>query len=245
MGLIEFHATLTRFSSAANIEDITGQCEFYSRELGFDYFIYALRVPTHFSDSKLVLLNGYPKAWVEHYFDHEYYKIDPVMAYCANHIVPVQWRDLNLAPMSAAERFMREAEEFGLKSGITMPVHSPHGELGILSFALNRPAKTAREITGCALPYIQIVAAYLHEAVRRVSGLAEITAKLQLTQREQECLRWVADGKTSWEIGQLMRTSERTVNFHINNAMLKLDVSNRQHAVAKAALQGLIHPCPF
>ena len=39
--------------------------------------------------------------------------------------------------------------------------------------------------------------------------------------------------------------AESTANFHLRNAMLKLDVSNRQHAVAKAALQGLIHPRPF
>ncbi len=245
MEIIEFHASLTRLSGIDTIEDITGLCDFYARELGFDYFIYALRIPTHFSDSRLVLLNGYPDRWVEHYFTRNYYKIDPVMAYCANHIVPLQWRDLAPQPSSASERFMREASEFGLKWGVTMPVHSPHGELGVLSFALDRPAKAAHEITGQAFPYIQLLAGHLHEAIRRISGLNDAAATKQLTHREQECLRWVADGKTSWEIGQLMRTSERTVNFHINNVMLKLNVCNRQHAVAKAALQGLIHPCPF
>lgn len=245
MGLLEFHSKLRCFSQAGSIAELNELCRFHCRQLGFDTFIYALRVPTHFADSKLVLINGYPDSWVEHYFENSYYRNDPVMDYCTNHIIPIQWHDLVITQSSISERFMNEAGEFGLKAGITMPVHSPHGELGILSFALNCSSKAAREVTQHALPYVHLLAGHLHEAVRRVSGLANVDGKLQLTAREQECLRWVADGKTSWEIAQIIGMSERTVNFHLNNAMFKLDVSNRQHAVAKAALQGLIHPHPF
>ena len=58
-------------------------------------------------------------------------------------------------------------------------------------------------------------------------------------------MHWAAKGKSCWEIAQILNMAESTANFHLRNAMLKLDVSNRQHAVAKAALQGLIHPRPF
>jgi DNA-binding CsgD family transcriptional regulator len=245
MNLMEFHDSLHYFSTAKSIEELTELCRFHCRQLGFDHFIYALRVPTFFADSRLVLINGYPENWVEHYFEQDFNKSDPVLAYCAKHIVPIQWHDFALEPLSRAERVMIEAAEFGLKTGISMPVHSPHGELGVLSFALNRDDNGAKELTEQAKPYIQLLAAHLHEAVRRVFGLIENDGKLQLTLREQECLRWAADGKTSWEIAQLLRMSERTVNFHLNNAMLKLDVTNRSHAVAKATLQGLIHPKPF
>ena len=202
-------------------------------------------MPTFFSDSKLVLINGYPDNWVEHYFDQGFNNSDPVLAYCSKHIIPLEWHELALPLSSQAIRVMHEGGEFGLKTGITMPVHSPHGELGVLSFALNKNNKSAHDITQHAKPYIQMLAAHLHEAVRRVSGLLDNNGKLPLTLREQECLRWAADGKTSWEIAQLLRMSERTVNFHLNNAMLKLEVCSRQHAIAKSTLQGLIHPKPF
>ena len=61
-----------------------------------------------------------------------------------------------------------------------------------------------------------------------------------LTEREIECLQWVAAGKSSWEAGVILNCSERTVNFHINNAMRKLDVSKRSMAVAKALNLGMI-----
>jgi DNA-binding CsgD family transcriptional regulator len=88
------------------------------------------------------------------------------------------------------------------------------------------------------------LAGNLHEAVRRVTGLLEPT-RPDLSSREGECLRWAADGKTSGEIAQILGISEGTVNFHLNNAMQKLDVISRQHAIGKAALQGLIQPKPF
>jgi DNA-binding CsgD family transcriptional regulator len=244
MDFQKFNDSLVRFSSVNSVEEISELCRWHSKQLGFDHYIYALRVPTYFADSRLVLINGYPDRWVEHYFAESFALIDPVLAYCAKHIVPIQWHDLEI-PTKNGERVMNEAGEFGIKAGISMPIHSPHGELGVLSFTLDRPSKAVCEVTQHAQPYIQLLAAHLHEAVRRVFGLIDATGKPMLTVREQECLRWAADGKSSWEIAQLLSMSERTVNFHLNNAMLKLDVCNRQHAVAKATLQGLIHPRPF
>lgn len=245
MKLSEFHDVMHTFSEVKTVDDITQLCQLHSKDLGFDNFIYALRVPTYFSDSKLVVIDGYPTNWVNHYFEHSYQLVDPVLAYCSKHIVPIQWQNLKQLTDGAAQRMMNEAGDFGLKSGITMPVHSPRGEMGVLSLTVNQSIKTAHDVTESALPYIQIFAGYLHEAVRRVFGLIEDPEAPQLTSREQECLRWVADGKTSWEIAHMLNVSERTVNFHLNNVMMKLDVCSRQHAVGKAAFQGLIHPSPF
>jgi LuxR family quorum-sensing transcriptional regulator LasR len=55
-----------------------------------------------------------------------------------------------------------------------------------------------------------------------------------LTAREIECLQWTMAGKSSWETGQIIGCTERTVNFHIGNAMRKLEVNNRRCAVVKA-----------
>lgn len=55
-----------------------------------------------------------------------------------------------------------------------------------------------------------------------------------LTKREHDCLYWAAQGKTSWEIGQILGICERTVNFHIANSCTKLAVHTRQAAIARA-----------
>ena len=60
-----------------------------------------------------------------------------------------------------------------------------------------------------------------------------------LTLRELECMRWVADGKTDWEIGKILSISQSTVRFHLDRARLKLDAKTRPQAVARLVLQGL------
>jgi len=233
-----------RLKTAVTLDELHALCREHSEALGFQYFVYALRVPTHFADARLIMIDGYPPGWVKHYFEQSHFDADPVMAYCAQHVVPTCWSDLRLEPGSQAERMMQEAAGFGLRDGVSMPLHSPQGELGILSLAVDAAPDEARAICERALGQVQVLAGYLHEAVRRVSGLLH-NGGPGLTPREAECLRWAADGKTSGEIAQLLGLSASTANFHLNNAMRKLDVVNRQHAVAKATLQGLIQPKPF
>lgn len=233
-----------RFSAALNMEQLKAHFLEVSKQLGFDSFVYALRVPTNFSNAQVIMLDGYPEGWVKRYFEAAYYESDPVMAWCIREILPIRWSDLILEPGSAAEAMMLDAAEYGLCDGVTMPVHSPQGELGILSLSLDAPPERARAITETALPIIQLLATHLHQAVRRLGSLSQ-EEDSNLTMRERECLTWAADGKTSNEIAQLLGISDNTVNFHLNNAMQKLDVVSRQHAIGKASFQRLIQPKPF
>ena len=76
--------------------------------------------------------------------------------------------------------------------------------------------------------------------LRHADGRAPTDSQFHLTQREKEVLTWVGRGKTSSEIAIILGLSERTVNFHCDQAMKRLDVINRTQAVAKAIAQGLI-----
>src|SRR5580700_7089706 len=83
-----------------------------------------------------------------------------------------------------------------------------------------------------------IVAARLARVAR-----AEIWPKLiNLNDREIETLTWAARGKTSAEIAQILGLAKRTVDFHIDNARVKLGVSTRVQAAIKAATARLIEP---
>ena len=66
-------------------------------------------------------------------------------------------------------------------------------------------------------------------------------AMIQLSSREKDVLRWTADGKTAGEIATIINITERTVNFHISNAMEKLNCINKTAATVKAALLGLLY----
>jgi DNA-binding NarL/FixJ family response regulator len=79
----------------------------------------------------------------------------------------------------------------------------------------------------------------------RLAGVArnEMWPKLiQLSEREIEVLTWVARGKTSADIADLLNLSKRTVEFHIENARTKLNAGSRTEAAIKAAAGRLIEP---
>ena len=85
----------------------------------------------------------------------------------------------------------------------------------------------------------------VHVINARLAGVAR--TKLQakpamLNDREIEVLTLVARGKTSVEISRKLRLSKRTVDFHIDNARIKLRAATRPEAAVKAAHSGLIKP---
>ncbi len=68
-----------------------------------------------------------------------------------------------------------------------------------------------------------------------------LEAITNLSEREKEVLTWSKRGKSSWEISAILNISERTVNFHVNNIMQKLNAVSRTQAVAVAIERGLIN----
>ena len=69
---------------------------------------------------------------------------------------------------------------------------------------------------------------------------AAYTLDLHLTKRELDVLRLVAEGHTDREVAEVLVISPRTVNRHLSNIFVKLDVSGRAAAVAYAIRQGLV-----
>jgi DNA-binding NarL/FixJ family response regulator len=79
----------------------------------------------------------------------------------------------------------------------------------------------------------------------RLAGVArtKLWPKLvNLNDRETEILTWVSRGKTSAQIARKLRLAKRTVDFHIDNARIKLGAATRTEAAIKAAAGGLIKP---
>ena len=79
----------------------------------------------------------------------------------------------------------------------------------------------------------------------RLAGVARtklMPKAAKLNDREIEVLTLVARGRTSAEIARKLRMSKRTVDFHIDNARIKLRAATRTQAVIKAAHAGLIKP---
>lgn len=70
--------------------------------------------------------------------------------------------------------------------------------------------------------------------------LAATTLADPLSDRERECLFWVAEGKTTDEVSTILGVSPNTVNSYLTHAIQKLSASNRAMAMATAIRSGII-----
>ncbi len=62
----------------------------------------------------------------------------------------------------------------------------------------------------------------------------------ELTERELECLFWIAEGKTSDEIAVILGISRNTINNYITSVMRKTATKTRSEAIAYAVRNNLV-----
>jgi two-component system, NarL family, response regulator len=80
--------------------------------------------------------------------------------------------------------------------------------------------------------------AYLQPRV--AAKLAQRMQEEALTEREEQILKLLAEGKSNRAIGQVLFITESTVKSHLKTLFVKLDVTSRAEAIALAAKRGLV-----
>jgi DNA-binding CsgD family transcriptional regulator len=209
---------------------------------GFDQVAYGAlnyHEPLRLSDvpSPAIAIN-FPDYWRDYYFERRYQEIDPVVTLTPCIDGPFLWSWLQEQPSLKHDQrlIFEEARAAGLINGISVPLHSAFGRVAVLSFA-SRTADTVPEAT---LGRLNALASQFHLAFTDITRGGMPSIPVQLTDREKDCLLWTAWGKSSWDIGMILNINENTVNFHLRNAMRKLDTANRTHTIAKAIRLNLI-----
>jgi len=189
------------------------------------------------------LRSNYSPSWRHHYDSEKLHYIDPTVAHCLRSTVPLIWEPTTFKS-DAEKKFYEEACAYGLRSGITYPVHGPNGEFGVISFVsdISSGAEFQRELNQ-SLAHLALVRDFVFESsLKFFKPPVSLPDTIHLTNRELECLKWAMAGKSSWEISRILNRSEATINFHITNIKQKFQVNSRQQAIVKAIRIGLLNP---
>jgi DNA-binding CsgD family transcriptional regulator len=88
------------------------------------------------------------------------------------------------------------------------------------------------------LKEVGLLAAYGASFVESVESRTE--RDFELTERELECLFWIAEGKTSDEIAVILGISRNTINNYITSVMRKTATKTRSEAIAYAVRNNLV-----
>lgn len=183
----------------------------------------------------LICPEGYP----QYYFDSRFQEIDPVLPLAMTARLPYHWNDIGKSvELSVRQKdFFMECTEAGVADGITVPIRGPRGNTTVVSLSCRNRNPDAKRFTA----HLNLLTIQF-DTVRWqfLNPVAVLEQPIELTARERECLRWCKAGKSAWEASQILGIAERTVQFHVSNAMAKLGAPNRITAVVMAIQRGLL-----
>ncbi|WP_146009878.1 autoinducer binding domain-containing protein, partial [Janthinobacterium sp. ROICE36] len=168
---------------------------------------------------------------------YNYLTVDPTVSHAMRSTTPLAWSD---QLFSASDILWQDARGHGLHAGVAQSAFNARGAVGMLTLARSSDQVSSSEMGNTAIRLSWLLQAVHENAVRLLYPYPAVENEIMLTAREIEVLRWAGDGKTSGEVGQIMSISERTVNFHITNALAKLGAVNKTAGVVKAAMLRLL-----
>ncbi|WP_339864844.1 LuxR family transcriptional regulator [Paremcibacter congregatus] len=204
------------------------------KPLGFDKHTCLSLVDMNNPPANAIMLFAFPEAWVAHYKDERYYEDDVVLKSIFRSIRPCLWGELTRLDFRNQQIFS-EAQEFGIRNGMTIPLLLPGYYPTTINIAGDHP-----DVDPLAYHALHLMAVHYHHTVIRISS-AGLRLPVLSTQQTQ-CLIWAARGKSDHDIGQILTIAPRTVNHHIERVREKLAVRTRAQAIALAITCGLITP---
>jgi DNA-binding CsgD family transcriptional regulator len=187
--------------------------------------------------SRQLLNYGYSGEWVELYFRKSFQLQDPILKAAEHEAGAFSWSSGYARQAQPSQEFIGLSRDFVGSNGIACAV-SGRARSSTTLISMTLPGHERAEDYVDALEYL---APHLHEIFNRQGSLNRNSLLApEISQREVEVLHWAKEGKSTWDISNILSISERTVKFHFGNIFRKLDVLNRSQAIAKAIHFGVI-----
>ncbi|WP_417819091.1 LuxR family transcriptional regulator [Tritonibacter scottomollicae] len=231
----DFASELINVRSDSELDDALKQV---SRRLGFDHFALSLEMRSTTRDAPGLLLHDYPDEWAKVYIAFDLAGKDPVRRACDKTVIGFAWDWIDeLVPLTRGDRQMLAVGRgCGIGNGYTVPRHLPGVGRGTCTFAvgpdqeLPRPHFAIAEIVGTLA-----LSCALGLSSEKSDGTVPV-----LSDRQRECLLWVARGKTAAETAMILEISTETVIQHLKMARERYQVHCKQSLVVAALFDGLI-----
>lgn len=212
----------------------------FTKRLGFETVSAMVVIDHLLGEAEFITVDNTPEAYKQAYLRHDNGHRDPVMQHCKRQTMPIIWDQSTYVRDGQGAKWEEQAR-FGYRTGIALALHMPEGRHFLLGVDRDRPMPSdAAELTRVVAD-LQLFAVHAQDAALRILTPPRVdSAAPSLTPRELETLRWTMEGKTAWEVGNLLGITERTAALHVNNATHKLGCVNKHQAVLKALRLGLI-----
>lgn len=189
------------------------------------------------SDMRLTAKVGRPNIWPDY------------LALCRSNTEPLS-RVLRLSPQPAALSDVCRHPRLSARAGLVSKLLAKHSlndafampffdQAGVFSILMVIGHDLTLRPTNRYL--ITQVAADTIARITRIRAVPPAQHH-KLTPRQLEIAEWLVKGKTDWEIGEILRISPKTVNFHVENIKRTYGVRSRNQFVAAIVHDGGLPP---
>jgi len=182
----------------------------------------------------------WPQDWVETYTGEKLAQSDACIAHARQGQLPAMWselREFHRDDPAVAKIFDLTADH-GWPDGLAIPVHGPRGYHGLVAIGGETDDLSARDRTA-----LHLMGLYLHNRLRELIDPDDPAVEApRLTEGEVECIHWLVEGKSDWEIGEILNIAESTAHWRIENAKRKFGVKTRAQLTALAVRNGVVTP---
>ncbi len=236
LALADTYRDLQRLDRARSGEALADEMLRSLRGIGVSYIVATLipsrRTPPH-ERKKNLLIDRWPREWLDHYVRSNYVYIDPVYKQLAHGAA--RWSEAFSDCERPALQIMEGARECRLRDGITFTFPTADSATALVSVAgdaIDCDEKDAGRIA--------LLAQYAVGKAICLAGESADEAAPKLTRRERDVLMWTCEGKTDWEIGTILGISEHCADKHLRGLKAKLKATSKPQLVARAFRLGLV-----
>ncbi len=219
-------------------EELDGALRQASQLLGFDHFALSLELRSGSRIEQGLLLHDYPDEWAKVYVGFDLAGQDPVRRACDKSFSGFAWASIGkLIPLTRGDRQMLAVgRECGIGDGYTIPRHLPGLAKGTCTFAVC-PDK---RLPGRLLAHAEVIGTLALSCALGLDPARKAQKPPALSDRQRECLLWVARGKTAAETAIILGITTETVVQHLKMARERYQVHCKQSLVVAALFDGLI-----
>lgn len=233
---LDLEGYLVQVEHAAGLEDIQALIVALREHYGIAHIVY------HWvsSDGEQYGCGTYDPAWVQHYIDKEYLRIDPVVIGCFQRFHPVDWKRLDWSSR-AARAFREDAIAHGIgNQGFSIPIRGPNGQFALFTVTDTCDDAQWEEFTRTHQRELILIAHYFNLKALQFEKTRAPEPVRGLSPREVDALTFLAMGYSRGQVADMLSISEHTLRAYIESARFKLGAANTTHAVTRALSEGLI-----
>ena len=220
--------------NANSATDVTRSFVAFIGNFGFSYFTIGriTPLPCNRDRGQLWATSG-STAWLKHWREN-HYRSDPTVELLRRHQHPFRWSHIRHRIERRSGKVFEDARSFGIEDGISSALRLGGGVVAAVTLGTPK-----YDLTVADEAPVHLASVYCEAKIAQLQ-LQPTSANSRLSERERECLRWVAAGKTDWEISVILGISQKTAQEHVNRSLAKLDAATRAQAVAIALMTNQI-----